>query len=102
MVAALSRELFGVAASLAPTNPAFPAENVLTDGLYAFDATGRPEMVFRIDGDAAAGLSRILITAPIDAGYGYPRDVKVEFTPFTDARRWFHFGTFQLAAVKMI
>ena len=85
-------------ASLAPINPSFPPEAVLGDGLYVFEATGRPEMVFSIAGGASVGLSRVLVTAPTDAGYGFPRDVRVEFTPFPDARRWFDFGTFQMAA----
>ena len=85
-------------ASLAPINPSFPPEAVLGDGLYVFEAVGRPEMVFRIAGESGVGLSRLLVTAPTDAGYGFPRDVKIEFTPFPDGRRWFAFGTFRMAA----
>ncbi len=85
-------------ANLPPVNPSFPPEAVLGDGLYVFEAAGRPEMVFRIATESSAGLSRVMVTAPTDAGYGFPRDVKVEFTPFPDARRWFDFGTFRMAA----
>lgn len=84
-------------ASIAPVNPAFPAENVLGEGLYVFEAVGRPELMFSIAAESGVGLSRVRVTAPTDAGYGFPRDVKIEFTPFPDARRWFDFGTFRMA-----
>lgn len=98
MTAAEALPLLLERASTAPTNPAFAAENILGDGLYVFEAVGRPEIVLRIGSDEAVGLSRVLLTAPTDAGFGFPRDVKIEFSPFPDGRRWFDFGTFQVAA----
>lgn len=83
-------------ASNAPINPAFPAEAVLGDGQYVFEARGRPTLVLAIDGDTGVGLSRLVFNASKDAGYGMPRDIKIEFSPFPDARRWFNFGTFQM------
>ncbi|MDJ1007374.1 MAG: hypothetical protein QNJ13_06060 [Paracoccaceae bacterium] len=84
--------------SLPPVNPAFPAEAVLGQGLFVFEASRPLELTFRIVAEASVGLSRLLVTAPTDAGYGFPRDIKVEFSPFADGSRWFGFGTFQMAA----
>ncbi len=81
----------------APLAPEFAAANALEDGpaIYVFAPKGPNRMAFRLEGAAAAPLSRVVMSTDPEAGHALPLDVAVEVSTREDgggAARFFASG----------
>ncbi|MFG6661480.1 hypothetical protein [Sulfitobacter sp. 915] len=77
-----------VSTTAPPTAPRHAAENLLTDGSYVFEPVRNTEIIFRVEGDAAATLSHIRITSPNDGAHTMPKDILVMTDASMDGERF--------------
>lgn len=85
--------------SEAPIGPEFPAEATLSpEGAFVTAPTGPLRLVYKVEGDEAASLSRVLIVSDPSGGYALPRTVLIEVDSTPGRTRPRPFWTGQMAS----